>query len=84
MSDQTSYIGCKISLISKLGIRYDGVLYSVDVNEATIALSNGWSLSMLRFARFSTLVWDGGSTVLETGADSKRGLRVHHLQGQRR
>ncbi|TKR62372.1 hypothetical protein L596_026348 [Steinernema carpocapsae] len=39
MSQQTPYIGSRISLISKLDIRYEGVLYSVDTNESTIALA---------------------------------------------
>ena len=35
------YIGAKISLISKGDIRYEGTLYSIDMNESTIALHNG-------------------------------------------
>ena len=38
MSSQTPYIGSKISLISKLDIRYEGVLYSVNTQDSTIAL----------------------------------------------
>lgn len=39
MANQTPYIGSKISLISKLDIRYEGVLYTVDTQDSTIALS---------------------------------------------
>jgi len=34
------YIGCKIGLISKSQIRYEGTLFTIDAKESTIALSN--------------------------------------------
>lgn len=43
MASQTPYIGSKISLISRLDIRYEGILYTVDTNDSTIALSKGKS-----------------------------------------
>lgn len=35
------FIGSKISLISKSEIRYEGILYSLDLEEATISLQKG-------------------------------------------
>lgn len=34
------YIGSRISLISKSSLRYEGTLYTIDTNEATVALQN--------------------------------------------
>jgi protein LSM14 len=38
------YLGSKISLVSKAKIRYEGILYTIDANESTVALSKGKSL----------------------------------------
>lgn len=35
------YIGSLISLISKTGVRYEGTLYTIDMQESTIALQGG-------------------------------------------
>lgn len=51
-----NYIGCLLSLTSKSDIRYEGVLYTMDTKEATIALQDG----MRRLAKArcgSTLSW---------------------------
>ena len=36
-----SYLNQPVSLISKALIRYEGILYSINPQEATITLSNG-------------------------------------------
>lgn len=36
-----SYIGSRICLISKSEIRYEGILYTIDMKESTIALQHG-------------------------------------------
>lgn len=54
------YIGAKISLISKGDIRYEGTLYSIDMNESTIALHNGMALQILLcIARYSGRCQEG-------------------------
>ena len=41
MSKGTQLLGTKISLISKSEIRYEGILFSLNPNESTLALAKG-------------------------------------------
>lgn len=36
------YIGSRISLISQMDVRYEGILYNIDPQQSTVALQNGW------------------------------------------
>lgn len=47
MSEDALELGCKISLISKAGIRYEGRLFTVDPDQCTIALSGGKKFFLL-------------------------------------
>ncbi len=41
MAAALRFLGCKIQLISKSEIRYEGTLYTIDTEQSSVALANG-------------------------------------------
>ncbi len=46
------YLGSKISLVPEAKIRYEGILYTIDANESTVALSKGKNSENIKHLKF--------------------------------
>lgn len=69
-------VGSRISLISKKDIRYEGVLFSINTNDASLALQHGEFLLHEQFPSFSW--YDTERTTHEMIRASSR-TRMHAL-----
>ena len=72
------YIGCRISLISKSGFRYEGFLYNIDTKESTVALQNGWELFFK--TKIQTKIQNCQCALLVLKEDEKMGkISLHQI-----
>lgn len=77
-----SYIGSRICLISKSEIRYEGILYTIDMKESTIALQHG-ALQILYFSsNEASILSDADSLLIGLVWGIQSGLMV--LKGGRK
>jgi hypothetical protein len=49
MAELDNLLNSPISLITHLDLRYDGILFSINTNESSIVLKEGWAVSIFYF-----------------------------------
>ena len=62
-ASELPYIGCRMSLISKLGVRYEGTLHSVDTDQGQLALTHGSLHSFFSSLLFFSLLFSSLSLI---------------------